>query len=175
MIKLNPDFLLKSIQGKTASFASNLPDDAELIDIKYDLFSNHVFAVVRSNSFKDIVDAHPTPEFSIVYSKGTNAKSMQESKFSTKPLPKTAVSFEHEKKLVEKTPVAVNQDVRAVEEEFSPEQRELLTFTVDGDYVVIKPTQYLKSEWNEINNVVKSLGGKWVKGDFFSYWEIPPE
>jgi hypothetical protein len=31
----------------------------------------------------------------------------------------------------------------------------------------------LKAEWNEINDVVKSLGGKWVKGDIVSYWAIP--
>ena len=175
MIRLNPDFLLKSIQGRTTSFASNLPNDVELIDIKYDLFSNEIFAVIRSSGFTDVADAHPTPEFNVVYSTSINGKSVIESKFSTKSQHRTLVSVGHKNKPVEKMPVAANQDVRAVEEEFSPEQRELLTFTVDGDYVVIKPTQYLKSEWNEINNVVKSLGGKWVKGDFFSYWEIPPE
>jgi hypothetical protein len=32
---------------------------------------------------------------------------------------------------------------------------------------------FLKTEWDDINEVVRSLGGKWVKGDIISYWEIP--
>jgi len=39
--------------------------------------------------------------------------------------------------------------------------------------VIVKPTLFLKEEWNDINDVVKSLGGKWVKGDIINYWEIP--
>ena len=60
-----------------------------------------------------------------------------------------------------------------MEKEFSPEQRRILSFTVKGDVVVVKPTQFLKAEWEDINEVVRSLGGKWVKGDIISYWEIP--
>jgi hypothetical protein len=60
-----------------------------------------------------------------------------------------------------------------MEEEFTPEQRKLLSFKVEGDFVIVKPIQYLKAEWNELNEVVRSLGGKWVKGDIISYWEIP--
>ncbi len=175
MIKLNPDFLLKSIQGKTASFASNLPDDTELLDIKYDLFSKQVLAIVRSDSFEDVEEEHPTPEFNVTFNSSIKTEPQLKPKSLTKLSPKPTISMQPEPKPAEKVLVAVNQDVRAVEEEFSPEQRELLSFTVDGDYVIIKPTQYLKAEWNEINNIVKSLGGKWVKGDFFSYWEIPPE
>lgn len=175
MIKLNPDFLVKSIQGKTASFASNLPDDAELLDIKYDLFSNQVFAIVRSDSFEDVADTYPTPELNITYTSSAKPQPKLEPKPITKPAPKPVASVKPEPKPAEKAPATTSQDVRAVEEEFSPEQRELLSFTADGDYVIIKPTQYLKAEWNEINDVVKSLGGRWVKGDFSSYWEIPPE
>ncbi len=171
MIKLNPNFIVKAIQGKTASFASNLPNDAELLDIKYDLFSNQVFAILRSNSFEDIADTYPTPELNVTYT----VSSKPEPKAVTKPASKPIVSVKPEPKPAEKAPVATSQDVRAVEEEFSPEQREILSFAADGDYVLIKPTQYLKAEWNEINDVVKSLGGRWVKGDFSSYWEIPPE
>jgi hypothetical protein len=60
-----------------------------------------------------------------------------------------------------------------VEKEFSSEQREMLSFTVDGEYVIVKPIQYLKTDWAEINDVVRSLGGKWVKGGIVSYWAIP--
>ena len=44
---------------------------------------------------------------------------------------------------------------------------------LEGDFVIVKPIQYLKAEWNELNEVVRSLGGRWVKGDIISYWEIP--
>ena len=60
-----------------------------------------------------------------------------------------------------------------MENEFSPEQRKLLSFTVKADCVVAKPVVFLKAEWDDINEVVRSLGGKWVKGDIISYWEIP--
>ena len=175
MIKLNPNFIVKAVQGKTGSFASNLPDDAELLDIKYDLFSNQVLAIVRSDSFEDVADDYPPPELNVTYTLSSKPEPKFESKPVTKLAPKPIVSVKPEPKPAEKAPVTISQDVRAVEEEFSPEQRELLSFTTDGDYVIIKPTQYLKSEWNEINDVVKSLGGIWVKGDFSSYWEIPPE
>jgi hypothetical protein len=160
MIKLSPDFLTETLQGKAASFASNLPDDVELLDIKYDLFSRQVLAIVRSDSFEDVAESYPIPEFNVTYTARAKAES--------KP-----ASFKPESKPAEKTRVQTSPDVRAVEEEFSAEQRELLSFSVDGDYVVVKPIQYLKAEWNEINDVVRSLGGKWVKGDFSSYWVIP--
>jgi len=174
MIKLNPDFLMKAIQGKAATFASNLPSDIELLDIKYDLFAKQVSAIVRSDSFEDITDAYPTPELKVSY---TDAKA--EPKQQTKPVtvaksePKPVATVKAEP--APKAPAPKSQNVKAVEEEFSPEQRQLLTFKADGDYVMIKPTEYLKAEWNEINEIVRSLGGKWVKGDFFSYWEIPPQ
>jgi len=170
MIKLNPEFLKKALQGKTETFASNLPSDMELLDMKYDLFSGKVFAVVRSDSFDDVADTYPIPEFKVVYAK--NAKSV---KVESRPSKK--VKLETEPTTVakpdKKPRVQVSQDVTAVEEEFSPEQREVLSFTVDGDFVVVKPLEYLKAEWNEINDVVKSLGGRWVKGDIISYWEVP--
>jgi hypothetical protein len=160
MIKLSPEFLIETLQGKAASFTSNLPDDLELLDIKYDLFSKQVLAIVRSDRFEDVAESYPIPEFNVTHTARAKAES--------KPAPSKP-----ESKPAEKTRIQTSPDVRAVEEEFSPEQRELLSFSVDGDYVVVKPIQYLKAEWNEINDVVRSLGGKWVKGDFSSYWVIP--
>jgi hypothetical protein len=159
-IKLKPEFLLETLRGKVASFATNLPENLELLNVKYDLFSDHVLAIVRSDGFDDIVEAYPVPEFKIVYA----IHSQTESKPATliKPEP-----------LREKKGFEANTEIRAVEEEFNPEQRELLSFTIDGDFVIIKPVQYLKDEWNEINDVVRSLGGKWIKGDFSSYWAVP--
>jgi hypothetical protein len=161
MIKLNPEFLMETLQGKAASFTSNLPDDIELLEIKYDLFSKQVLAIVRSDSFEDVAESYPIPEFNVIYTASSKAESQ--------PTP----SSKPEAKPTEKTQIQTSSDTRAVEEEFSPEQRELLRFAADGEYVFVKPIQYLKNEWNEINEVVRSLGGKWVKGDSFSYWVIP--
>jgi len=161
MIKLNPEFLIQTLQGKVEPFTSNLPSDLELLDVKYDLFSKQVLAIIRSDSFEDVADAYPIPEFKVTYT------------ISSKPEAKPVTSTKFEAKPAEKPRVQTSLDVRGVEEEFSPEQRELLSFTVDGDFVVVKPIQYLKAEWNEINDVVKSIGGRWVKGDIISYWEVP--
>jgi hypothetical protein len=161
MIKLTPEFLMAALQGK-ASFISNLPTDLELLDIKYDLFSKQVLAIVRSDLFEDVAESYPIPEFNVVYA----ASSKAVSQLAAKP--------KLESKPVEKAQLAPSLDTSAVEEEFSPEQRELLSFMVEGDCVIVKPVQYLKDEWNEINDVVRSLGGRWVKGDFSSYWVVPP-
>jgi len=160
MIKLRPEFLIEKLQGKVSSFTSNLPGDIELLDIKYDLFSKQVSAIVRSDSFEDVAESYPIPEFNLVYT----ASSKAESRPTTNSKP--------ESKPTEKTSVQPSQDTSAVEKEFIPEQRRLLSFTADGEYVIIKPNQYLKNEWDEINDTVRSLGGKWTKGDSFSYWAI---
>jgi hypothetical protein len=176
MIKLNPDFLLQTLQGKAEPFTCNLPSDVELLDIKYDLFAKQVFAIVRSDSFENVADAHPTPELNVTYKTAKveakhKAKSTSTVKRSTVP----ASSLKAESAPTTKASTPKSQTVKAVEEEFSPEQRKLLSFTADGNYVIIKPTEYLKAEWDEINEVVRSLGGRWIKGDFFSFWEIPPQ
>ena len=57
MTKLRPEFPTKILREKINSFASNLPDGTELLDIEYELFSSQAFAILRSNSFGDI------PEF----------------------------------------------------------------------------------------------------------------
>ena len=160
MIKLRPEFFIEKLQGKVSSFTSNLPGDIELLDIKYDLFSKQVSAIVRSDSFEDVAESYPIPEFNLVYT----ATSKAESRPTTNSKP--------ESKPTEKTSVQPSQDTSAVEKEFIPEQRRLLSFTADGEYVIIKPNQYLKNEWDEINDTVRSLGGKWTKGDSFSYWAI---
>jgi hypothetical protein len=161
MIKLNPKSLMDALRGKAA--LSNLPDDVELLDIKYDLFSGQVVAIVRSDRFEDVAESYPIPEFTVA----------SEASPKQPEAPAAPVSAVPKVKPVEKIPVQASQGTGGVEKEFSPEQRELLSFTVDGDYVIVKPTHFLKEEWNEINDVVKSIGGRWVKGDIISYWEIP--
>ena len=161
MIKLRPEFIMETLQGKVSSFTSNLPNDIELLDMKYDLFSKQVFAIVRSDSFEDVAEAYPIPEFNLVYT----ASSKTESQPTT--------SFKPESNPTKKTSIQPSRDPSAIEKEFIPEQRKLLSFTVDGEYVKVTPTQYLKAEWDEISDVVRSLGGRWVKGDVVSFWVIP--
>ena len=93
MIKLDPDFLMKAIQGKATTFASNLPSDVELLDIKYDLFAKQVFAIVRSDSFED-ADVYPTPELKVSYT-DAKAEPKQEAKPVTvaKPEPKPYIQI----------------------------------------------------------------------------------
>jgi hypothetical protein len=161
LLKINPTLLMQILQGKKKSITSNLPNDLELIDIKYDLFSGQVLVVIRSDDFEDIKQPYPIPNFNLKYveSPKNNSKLLVE----TKP----------EIKLTKVRSVNVNQDISAYEKEFSPEQRELLSFKIEGDFLIVKPVQYLKKEWNEINEVVKNIGGEWIKGSIISYWKIP--
>jgi hypothetical protein len=161
MIKLRPEFIMETLQGKVSSFTSNLPNDIELLDMKYDLFSNQVFAIVRSDSFEDIAESYPIPEFNLVCAVNSKTESQPTTYFKPESSP------------AKKTPIQPSRDTSAIEKEFIPEQRKLLSFTVDGEYVKVTPTQYLKDEWDEISDVVRSLGGKWVKGDVVSFWAIP--
>jgi len=165
IIKLTPEFFIELLQGKTSSFTSNLPGDTELLDLKLDLFSKQVLAIIRSNSFEDIAETYPIPQFNLTNTpvSKTEPKPTATVKQETKPEPKLATE-----KTVQSSKTAIK-----MENEFSPEQRKVLSFTVKGDYVIVKPIQFLKEEWEDINEVVRSLGGRWVKGDIISYWEIP--
>jgi len=160
IIKMRPEFLIETLQGKASSFTSNLPGDIELLDVKCDFFSKQVSVIVRSDDFEDVAESYPPPEFNFIYR--TNPKA------EFQPTTNAKTEFEP----TEKMPVQLNRDTSAIEKEFSPEQRILLSFAVDGEYVTIKPNQYLKNEWDEINDTVRSLGGRWVKGNDFSYWAI---
>ncbi len=167
LIKLTPEFLIQLLQGK-AAFASNLPSDAELLDLKLDLFSKQVLAIVRSNSFEDTAE-YPIPEF--------NLKGAPEPKAAPKPIAIVKVEPKPEARIasIKTLQPQPSKTALKMENEFSPEQRRVLSFTVKGGVVVVKPIQFLKEGWEDINEVVKSLGGKWVKGDIISYWEIPLE
>jgi hypothetical protein len=133
--------------------------------LKLDLFSKQVLAVVRSDSFEEIAECYPIPELTLTRST------------EPKAVPKPTATFKAEPKPEPKPASAkVTQPSKSTskwENEFSPDQRKLLSFQVKGDCVVVKPIQFLKAEWDDINEVVRSLGGKWVKGDIISYWEIP--
>jgi hypothetical protein len=168
-IKLAPKFIMEALQGKEASLVSNLPEDVELLDLKFDLCSNQILAVIRSDSFKDIAELYPIPEFKLTFTRSQAAGSRPN--FSVTHAPKTANVAESEP--AKKAQVQPSPSAGRMEEEFTPEQRKLLSFSVDGECVIVKPIQFLKAEWDDINDVVRGLGGRWVKGDIISYWEIP--
>ncbi|MGZ4850874.1 MAG: hypothetical protein ACXV2C_05795, partial [Candidatus Bathyarchaeia archaeon] len=148
------------------TLSSNLPSDAELLDLKLDLFSKQVLAIVRSNSFEDTAE-YPIPEF--------NLKTAIQPKTISKPIVSTKIEPRPETKTVSTKSLQLSKTALKMENEFSPEQRKVLSFNVKGDCIVVKPIQFLKAEWDDINEVVRSLGGKWVKGDIISYWEIPQQ
>ncbi len=178
MIKLRPEFLVKILQGKTNSFASNLPDDTELLDVKYDLFSNQVLAIIRSDKFEDIAESCPIQEFDVIYGPEFSViykPSLRESPPAegSKNQPQRTISSKPEIQPMRELRIQSRQDTSEVEKEFSSEQRKLLSFTVKDEYIIVKSTQFLKAEWEDINDVVGSLGGKWVKGEVGSYWAIP--
>jgi hypothetical protein len=197
IIKLTPEALIRALQGKPDQL--NLPTDLELNDIKYDAFSKQVTAVVRSDSFEDVVEGMTTPEFA-----HETITQTQTATSATAPTPEpvapqppkpaqpapvasqksliqtltgstqqsTATSIGTGVKTLGPKPES-NQDTGGFEDEFTKDQRKLLRFASDGDYVIVKPIQFLKTEWEDINDTVKSIGGKWVKGSIIDYWVIP--
>jgi hypothetical protein len=178
IIKLRPEFLMKILRGKTNSFASNLPDDTELLDIKYDLFSKQVTAIVRSDNFQEIPESYPIHEFDVVYAPEFNVQIVPSSRelqptIGSKNQPQPTTSPNPEIQPLKELRIQSSQDTSEVEKEFSSDQRKLLSFTGKDEYVIVKPIQFLKAEWDDINDVVTSIGGKWVKGNLGSYWAIP--
>ena len=171
MIKLTPKFLADALQGKAAVFPSNLPSNTEFLDIKYDLASNRVYAIIRSDSFEDLPESYPIPELNLTFK--AKLQTVCEPNANVKPEPKPTAAVQHAPEVAEKKQTQPNQQVSRIQNEFSPEQRKLLSFKTEGEYVIVKHIQFLKAEWEDINEVVRSIGGRWVKGDIISYWEIP--
>ncbi len=176
--------LMDTLRGKTGEIPFNIPADAELLDVKFDLQTGELVAVVRSESFEDVADAYPIPELKSATSAAKRAPAsaaltpaQKVPSFLSSAILKTEhVSGAGDK--TEQTPkrpsrLASKPNASLLEEEFSEEQRRLLSFAVEGDALVVKPVKFLKAEWDDINEVVRSLGGRWVKGDIISYWEIP--
>jgi hypothetical protein len=167
IVKLTPESIARLLQGKGSNVASNLPGDAEILDIKMDLFTKQVSIVVRSDSFEDVTESMPIPEFTL--SKTAESKSPIKQSAPLKP----QASPDLKSNIAKLPQPQPSRMATKMENEFSPEQRKLLNFTAKENCVVVKPVMFLKAEWDDINEVVRSLGGKWVKGDIISYWEIP--
>ena len=175
IIKLTPQQLVAVLQGNPSPFAASLPSDTELLDAKVDLFTSQVSLVMRSNSFEDAAEPLPIPELTASKAEETTpavAPKPVSSVLRVEPKPEAAPP--------QATPLIpkpmqppLSRYAAKMENEFSPDQRKLLSFTVKEDCVVVKPVTFLKAEWEDINETVRSLGGRWVKGDIISYWEIP--
>jgi hypothetical protein len=168
ILKLTPESLAGLLQGKTSTH--NLPIDMEILDVKMDLFTKQVSMVVRSESFADVAEAMPIPEMQL----SKTPESKNPPKPATAATKSQAMPASEPKSNVAKLPQPQPGRIALkMENEFSPEQRKLLSFTAKENCVVVKPVMFLKAEWDDINEVVRSLGGRWVKGDIISYWEIP--
>jgi hypothetical protein len=171
IMKLSPERFMQLLQGKNP--ASNLPADTEVLDVKLDLFAKQVLILLRSEIFEDTHESMPFPEFIVA--------TAPETKFAPKPSPATTTAVKPEVRVEPKPTVSklvppqpdASRWASKMENEFSPDQRKLLSFSVRDEVMVVKPVSFLKAEWEDINEVVRSLGGKWVKGDIISYWEIP--
>ena len=177
-IKLTPDQLVLLLQGKGA--ALNLPSDLELLDAKLDLFAQQVLFVVRSGTFSDVPDSTEVP----LLEASSNASVSEDKPAEPTPAPPETTPKAEPKPVVPLIPEVrpliprptqppLSRYASKMENEFTPDQRKLLSFSVKEDVVVVKPVTFLKAEWEDINDVVRSLGGRWVKGDIISYWEIP--
>ena len=173
IVNLTPESLSRMLQANFQALTENLPRDTEIFDVKMDLAAKQVTIVVRSESFSDVAENQPIPEFAI-----------SERKLATIPTAKSEITVNPQvtPESVTTTPTVAKLPVpqpsrmaSKMENEFTPEQRKLLSFTIREDAVVVKPVTFLKAEWDDINDVVRSIGGKWVKGDIISYWEIPLE
>ena len=194
ILKLTPEELMRVLQGKTAHLA--LPMDAELINIKYDAFSKQVVAVIRSDAFGEDIEGAPILELprkappqtltsmstSTVDATQKSPVVPQSASLLQRPLIQPLNASNQQVPPVNSMGVGVKTlgpkpevgvDTCGFEGEFTKEQRRVLKFISEGDYVIVKPTQFLKTEWEDINDTVKSIGGKWVKGATIDYWVIP--
>jgi hypothetical protein len=175
LLKMSPEFLIERLRGQLSSTTSNLPANAELLDIKYDPFTRQVLAIVRSENFEEIKETYPIPEFPLTLLAAPQKPPMIISPLAHTNEPKVAreTKPKNETAPPKSTQGLPKRETSMIEEEFSQEQRKLLSFSIDENFVIVKPVRFLKAEWEDINEIARSLGGRWVKGDIISYWEIP--
>jgi hypothetical protein len=172
-VKFSPQFLIERLQGKPLAEAFDLPSDAELLGIRYDVFSNKVEAVIRSESFEDAKDAYSAPELPVTEIQTGNKAVVQQELIQKPQIQTIPPPIKLEAPVVNKVQVQPKRSNSIMEEEFSDEQRKILKFSIDGNFLIATPVRFLKDEWEDINEVAQSIGGRWVKGDIISYWEIP--
>lgn len=165
IMKLTPEYLASLLKGNPVALPQNMHDDTEILDIKMDLYTKQISIIIRSDSFSDVAESMPIPELN----------SKEDSTIEAIPPAPSKIEPQAEGSsfIPKLTKPPISRYASKMENEFSPDQRKLLNFTVKDDCVVVKPVTFLKTEWDEINEVVRSLGGRWIKGDIISYWEIP--
>jgi len=194
IIRFTPEELTCTLQNKLTQY--NLPLDIELIDIKYDAYTKQVTAVIRSDLFEENIKDTPTPELTYTTPKKTpppptlQQPILQPEEPTIKPLQPLQPPTPQNTTTTTTTAVTstinnissgiktlnskpeTNTDTCGYEEEFTKEQRKILKFSATPDHVIIKPAHFLKDEWEDINDTVKSIGGRWVKGAI-DHWAIP--
>ena len=85
----------------------------------------------------------------------------------TQPSPQTPATVSHEihekKKSVDDVRVAFSEDLEA-----------LLSFQEKGDYIMVKPRQFLGSEnFAKIASAVRGLGGEYISAGKNSHFRVP--
>ncbi len=149
----------------------NLPSDTELLDLKFDLLTGQIVAIVRSDTFEDGAENAPILDLASINTAILKASAVAGQKPEVKPVLTTKPEMTAPRKPL--VPPRPKPSTNMMEEEFSADQRKLLNFSVEDDFLIVKPVRFLKAEWDDINEVARSIGGRWVKGDIISYWEIP--
>jgi len=84
----------------------------------------------------------------------------------TQPTPQTAAPVSHE--AYEKKSI---EDIRMV---FPEDLEHLLSFEEKGDYIIIKPRQFLGSEnFAKIASAVRGIGGEYISAGRDSHFRVP--
>ena len=84
----------------------------------------------------------------------------------TQPTPQTAAPVSHE--AYEKKSI---EDIRMV---FPEDLEHLLSFEEKGDYIIIKPKQFLGSEnFAKIASAVRGIGGEYISAGRDSHFRVP--
>jgi hypothetical protein len=93
----------------------------------------------------------------------TSIKSMAVSQI-TQPAPQAPTTVSHEKKKsIDDVRVAFPEDLEA-----------LLSFQEKGDYIIVKPRQFLGSEnFAKIASAVRGMGGEYISAGKDSHFRVP--
>jgi len=148
-LKIKSEVLIELLR-REPSLSPSLPMDSELLDIKFDLLSQEVLAIV-SSSLIDNNDSYTTLE------KPELASPAKDEEMQCKSIAKL-------------TPCKIAEKLQ---NELTSKYGKILSFSVKSNNLIACPIYPLSVEWKEINAFVENYGGRWVKGEFTSYWEIP--
>jgi len=71
---------------------------------------------------------------------------------------------------------AASLDIEAAKSKFPEDLASLLTFEIEGNYVVMRPRQYLGSEnFTKIASIVRDSGGEYISAGKESHFRVPVE